>query len=145
MLLVAHLVYVVLLSLLLASLLIGPVGWRHNRAGERAIISWIFTIMVLLPLIWAATIWLPPAGPVVAGVSWVGPLLVGLMIAFLLAALAPRREPVVRHRSGQGVARTSGPPPGEVVAAREERVFADVMLWVFLVLGVGLIVGGYAL
>ncbi len=139
--LVAQLVFVVLLTLLLASLLTGPVGWRHNRAGERAIISWIFTIMVLLPLIWAATIWLPPAGPVVVGVPWVGPLLVGLLVAFLLAALAPPRRSIERTPRTE---RDPGVPASDVVVAREERVFADVMLWVFLALGVGLIAFGYA-
>jgi len=135
----ATLIFVVLLTLFLTSLLAFPFGWRHGRATDGVFASWLFTILVLLPIVWAAAIWLPPAGPTVVGVSWVGPLVVGLLVALLLAALAPPR---IRPASTPP-AEAGTPPRESAIAAHEGRVFADMMFWVFLAFAVGLVITGY--
>lgn len=138
--LLATLIFVVLLTLFLTSLLAFPFGWRHGRSRDDVFASWLFAILVLLPLVWAAAIWLPPAGPAIAGVNWVGPLLVGLLIALLLAALAPPR---LRPLSATPPTGAATAPGDRTIAAREDRVFADLMFWVFLALAVGLVITGY--
>lgn len=47
---------------------------------------WTF-FLVLLLVIWAASLWLRPIGPVFWGVSWVPLIFIGLIFALLLAAI----------------------------------------------------------
>jgi hypothetical protein len=49
---------------------------------------WAFFVIILLA-VFAADIWVAPAGPYFSDVYWVPPLAVGLLIALLLAATTP--------------------------------------------------------
>jgi hypothetical protein len=126
--------FIVLLALIFASVLIGPVGWRHSRTPSAAG-AWIFALLVLLLLMWLALVWIPPAGPVVLGVYWLGPLVVGLLLVFLLAAAAP---PPRRLRKGEE------PKAGQdqLGGAGTTAVFIDAMFWLFLLGAVALLTLG---
>ena len=126
--------FVVLLGVILASLLTGPVGWRHSRTPSAAG-AWIFTLLVLIPLMWLASLWIPPAGPAVMGVFWLGPTLVGLLLVFLLAAAAPpppRLPPGKEPKAGED----------QLAAAGTTAIFIDVMFWLFLVGAIALVAIG---
>lgn len=117
-------IFIFLLGLIFASVLTGPVRWRHSRT-ESAAGAWIFTLLVLLPLLGLSLIWIPPTGPAFIGVYWLGPLLVGLLIFFLLAATAP---PARRLRPGEE------PKAGQdqLAAAGATVIFFNMMFWLFI-------------
>lgn len=52
---------------------------------------WTF-LLVLLFVIWAASLWVTPVGPVYWGIAWIPLLFVGLVFALLLAAIPTSRE-----------------------------------------------------
>lgn len=127
-------VFIVLLGLIFASVLTGPVGWRHSRTPSAAG-AWLFTLLILFPLMWLALLWIPPAGPAVLGVYWLGPLLVGLLLVFLLAAAAPpprRLPPGVEPKAGQD----------QMAAAGATAIFIDAMFWLFFVGAIALLAVG---
>lgn len=118
-------IFIFLLGLIIASVLTGPVGWRHSRT-KSAVGAWIFTLLVLIPALWLSMIWIPPTGPAVMGVYWLAPLLVGLLIMFLLAAAAPpprRVRPGVESKMGQD----------QLAAYGFTAIFINTMFWLFLV------------
>lgn len=118
-------IFIIVLGLLLASILIGPIGWRHTRT-ESVAGAWLFTLFILLPLLWLSLVWIPPAGPVHFGVYWLSPLLIGLLLVFMLAAAAP---PPRRLRPGEE------PKAGhdQLAASGATVIFIDVMFWLFIV------------
>jgi hypothetical protein len=84
------------IALLLSGILIALLGWRHPaQPGETA--RWpaaAFVFFVLFFVIWAAGVWLTPAGPLVWGVAWIPLVIVGVIVALLvLAAAGPGRHP----------------------------------------------------
>lgn len=61
---------------------------------------WIFFFVVLM-IVWAASLWINPAGPVFLGVAWVPLLVIGFLVGLLFIALpkAPdSRRPFERKR-----------------------------------------------
>jgi hypothetical protein len=126
-----HLLFAVLLGGLLAALLTGPFRWRYHRSPA-IVVAWVAAVLVIVPGVWAALVWLPAGGPSVAGVDWLGPVIAGLLLVLVLAIAAPRRE---RY-------------PGEQPTPEETRIafsilFTDLLMWAFLVLVLGLIALGY--
>jgi hypothetical protein len=80
--------FIVVLGFVIASVMIGPIGWRHSRTSSVAG-AWLFVVLAILPLLWLASEWIPPAGPAILGVYWVGPVAAGVLLMLLLAAAAP--------------------------------------------------------
>lgn len=74
------LILVFLVALILT--LIFAVGFRKQRS--RASLAGFFLLLMLGT--WAIYAWVPPAGWLVYGVAWFQLLLIGLMIALLMAA-----------------------------------------------------------
>lgn len=127
-------IFIVLLGLLFATVLTGPLGWRHSRSVSGAG-AWTFTLLVLLPLLWLALIWLPPAGPTLFGVYWLSPLLIGLLVVFLLGAAAPTPRRLRRGeepRAGQDQIETAG----------ATAIFVDAMFWLFFLAALALLAVG---
>jgi hypothetical protein len=131
----AEILLIVVLALLLASLLVGPIGWRHDRV-DGFLGAWIFALLVLLPLLWLTVLWVPPAGPAAFGLYWAAPLVVGLLVLLLLVATSPL------PRRGRGGEVRPEPTDGEVAAAGITAVFLDVILWLFLILAIAFILIG---
>lgn len=128
-------ILVIVLGLVFASVLIGPIGWRHSRT-ESVAGAWLFTLLILLPLMWLPLIWMPPAGPSHFGVYWLSPLLIGLLVVFLLAAAAPpprRMRPGEEPKAGQD----------QLEAAGATAIFIDVMFWLFIAGAIALLVIGF--
>lgn len=106
---ILDLVFAIFIAMILASLITGPVGWRHPRlhnaqpTGRRA--TGMFLFLILLPLIWAGGLWLSPMGPEVSGSYWLPPLLVGLLVALLVLAVGSAGGPTTlgdNARAGAG-------------------------------------------
>ncbi len=57
---------------------------------------WTFFTIVLLAIL-ASDLWIGPIGPYYADVYWLPPLIVGVLIAFLLAATTPPGKPLTRN------------------------------------------------
>lgn len=131
-------VYITLLGLVLAWLLTGPGGWRHHRS-EGFAGAWLFVVLVLLPVLWLAMVWVPPAGPAISGVAWLMPLVVGLLVVFLLASVSPPP----RRRLGPN----EEPKAGQQQRAAETgpaAIFVDALFWLFLALAAALLIIGVA-
>lgn len=128
-------IFAVLLGVMLAVILAGPMGWRHHRTNSAAG-AWLFSLLVLFPLLWLALVWIPPMGPAVMGVFWLAPVAVGLLVVFLLSAAAP--PPRCRLRPGEE------PRAGEdqLAAAPAVAIFVDVMFWLFFAGAITLLIVG---
>lgn len=95
---------------------------------------WVVFIIIFLAS-WAANLWISPIGPQVAGVSFVPLIIVGLIIAVILAAVS---RPVTRNKSPKIEAEQQEPPKEAVNA-----VTVGVFYWVLLVILIFTIIGGY--
>ncbi len=97
---------------------------------------WAFFIIVFLA-VWAADLWVTPFGPYWYEVNWFPPLIVGVLIAILLAAATPSR------RRGQKI---EEPKPEEIAKREYEKEAVAVTLgslfWLILTLFVVTIIIG---
>jgi hypothetical protein len=57
---------------------------RPSRSGTALPFVWLFVI--LLFTMWAGGAWIGPAGPLIFGVAWMPFLVVGLIVALIIAA-----------------------------------------------------------
>jgi hypothetical protein len=79
--------FVLIIALLLTGIF--AAGFRRNRT-----LPALFTFFIVLFLsTWAAGAWIEPVGPVIWGIAWVPFFAIGLIFAFLLAALLPPAPP----------------------------------------------------
>jgi hypothetical protein len=83
-------------------------------------VTWLLFFAMVLLAAWAGGMWLRPIGPPVRGVYWLPFLVVGLVVALLLAATMPR-APVLHGRA-------PGPERGPEV----EMTFS-IFFWVLMV------------
>jgi hypothetical protein len=82
---------------------------------------WVFLLVVFLAA-WAGSVWMTPVGPPLFGVYWLSPLLVGLMIALLLAAATPQRSP-----------RTRAEAIAQARAEEETALAFTIFFWILLI------------
>jgi hypothetical protein len=83
----------------LLSLLVGAFsGARPARYGGSAAVVILFYFMILFFTSWAGGLWLRPFGPPLWGAYWLPFVLVGLLMALMLAAFG-RRAPQFTGRS----------------------------------------------
>ncbi|MBD3379001.1 MAG: hypothetical protein GF408_00870 [Candidatus Omnitrophica bacterium] len=84
----------------------------------------VFAFFIVLFLaIWAISLWLAPAGPVFLGVYWFPVIIIGFILALLLAASAPPRPPRTAEEAVE---------EAEKEAAAERSI--DALFWVLLVI-----------
>ena len=89
----------------------------------------VWSIFLLLSLvIWAGGVWVAPAGPVHFGVAWLPFLLIAILLAVLLAAVAP----------GGGRSHHS-----ELEIKREVEVGLGLFFWILTATLVAVIAAGY--
>lgn len=105
---------------------------------------WSF-FLVLLLIIWAASLWVRPIGPVYWGVAWVPLFFVGLVFALLLAAI-PTSDTGEETRRGEMIDEEM-PVDRAEVRRREDlnRTAATVsgLFWVFMIILLLVIIIGY--
>jgi hypothetical protein len=132
---VLEVVLVVLFALLLALLLTRVFG----RRGPGPFSGLVFFALLLALAIWALGGWLHPIGPPLWGVAWLGYLLVGVLVAFLIAALVPR-PPRPRPRDPRLAEAVEADRAQEAIGLAFSAFF-----WVVILLLIGAIVARYAI
>jgi hypothetical protein len=95
---------------------------------------WVVFIVIFLAS-WAANLWVHPFGPQLGGVSIVPVIIVGLIIAVILAAVT---RPARGNKPPKVEAEQQEPPKDAVNA-----VTVGVFYWVLLVILIFTIIGGY--
>jgi hypothetical protein len=125
------LIWDVLIALLVGILLtlIFTLGFRRRGPWSNIL---LFFLVVFLGT-WTAGIWIPPVGPSLLGVFWLSPLMVGLILALLLAAAFPSAP---RRRSREEIDLKPEVPSPVVVAV-------DVFFIVLLIVFAAVILVGY--
>ena len=120
-----------LLAVLLTAILVGPLG----RSGPGPWAGVLFFLALTFLFTWAGGVWLRPIGPAAWGVSWIGFLIVALLVGLMLAVLSPLRHRPPPPNPSEGVARG-----GE--AATAAVALAGILFWILLVLlGAAVIIG----
>jgi len=96
---------------------------------------WTFFVIILL-VVWAASLWIVPFGYIYWEIAWIPLFFIGLVIAFLLAALSSTPPRYRRTTKGSDVTAEEEP----------ERTYAAIglMFWVFVGLMLIAIIAGYA-
>lgn len=105
---------------------------------------WSF-FLVLLLIIWAASLWVRPIGPVYWGVAWLPLFFVGLVFALLLAAI-PTSDTGNEARRGEMIDEEMPVDRAEVNRRQDlNRTAATVsgLFWVFMVILLLIIIIGY--
>jgi hypothetical protein len=125
-------VLAVLVALAFGLVLVHAVGWRHPARPEPGP-SALFLFLLLFPLLWAAGLWLVPAGPRVLGAPVLPALVTGFLLVLLVSILADHRPRDVRAAAGQ----TS--------SADVAATLFGVVFWLLMMMAAGAIVAGYVL
>lgn len=105
---------------------------------------WSFFLVILL-IIWAASLWVRPIGPVYWGVAWIPLFLVGLVFALLLAAI-PTSDTGKESRRGEMIDEEMPVDRAEVNRRQDlNRTAATVsgLFWLFMVILLLVIIIGY--
>lgn len=104
---IPQILFILFLTLILVALLV-PVG-RYRRYNPQAYrrdipasdeepepedigigLTMLFFFFLLFPLLLAGSFWVGPHGPVFMGIPWVPIVVLGILLALLIAALSPR-------------------------------------------------------
>jgi hypothetical protein len=109
--------------------LIFTVGFRRRGPWSNVLLFFLFVFLGT----WTASIWIPPVGPPLRGVFWLSPLIVGLILALLLAAAFPATP---RRQSREEIKLKPDVPSPVVVAV-------DVFFIILLILFAAVILIGY--
>lgn len=103
---------------------------------------WSFFLIILL-IVWSASLWISPIGPVYWGVAWIPLIFIGIIFALLLAAI-PTSETDYRGVRGDVVDADVRTEPERA----EERAAAGAvgfMFWIFIFFLIIAIIAGYAI
>ncbi|NIR44267.1 MAG: DUF4175 domain-containing protein [Gemmatimonadetes bacterium] len=125
---VGEIFVLLVIALLFSFVLVGALGWR--RGTEPLWPAFLFVLLILFPVMWLASLWVDPVGPVFMGVSWVPVLLVAFIVILIIAAAVPPRPRRV----------AVAPTPEEETAA---GVAFGVFFWLLLIVLVLAIIAGY--
>ena len=123
----ADLLFALAVALFLA--LVFFLGVRRYGASWNSFL--LFFVIVFLAA-WAGGKWLTPFGPSIWGVEWMPFLLVGLVVALLLAAFTPVRRTRFKREA--------------MIQKKEERVFTiafGVFFWILIVVLIMAVIAGY--
>jgi hypothetical protein len=93
---------------------------------------WTFFSVTLLAIL-AADLWIEPIGPFYGEIYWLPPLIVGIIIAFLLAATSPPAKPIDKLKE----------PFNEIVEEQSKTIALGTFFWFLLILMLILIVLGF--
>jgi uncharacterized BrkB/YihY/UPF0761 family membrane protein len=125
-----HLLFALVAALIFTAILLA-IGRGGYEGGGWATAVILFGILVLTS--WAGGIWLHPVGPTVWGAAWMPFLVVGFVVALLLAAVS------AHHRRRTALSAAEAAEAGEVVGTT-----ATAFLWIFAVCLIAAITLHYA-
>ena len=126
-----------LVAAVLSVVLVGLTGWRRPRREEEGMWpSLIALFVVLVLMVWAGGVWVTPFGPPVWGGYWAPFLLVGVMVALLIATLTTAARPPRARREPR--------VEGEIEAEEAAASFFGLFFWLLLVIGIAALVIRYA-
>lgn len=135
---IAEFLIAMIIAVILAALLIAAAG----RRGPGPAAGFLFFFLLLFLAIWAGGLWMTPYGPMMWGtVPWLSYVVIGVILALLLAALIPP--------TGEPVDTTPSAPGEEIEATTTEKAAAGVGLalgiffWLFLLAMIIAIVARY--
>jgi hypothetical protein len=119
-----------LFALVIGLLLTGLFNLLFRNRGPWGL-WWVFLIVVFFAT-WAGGVWVTPFGPIWFGVAWLPFLLIGFLVALLLAAATPTQLPRTRSEAiAQAEAESAG------------AVALSVFFWVLLIGFIGSIIIAY--
>lgn len=84
-------------ALFVALILSGVFALATRRGRRKTGFFWLFLIIFLAT--WAGGIWIRPFGPILWGIHWLAFLLIGLVMALVLALSATDKFPRGRHET----------------------------------------------
>lgn len=93
---------------------------------------WTFFSVIILAIL-AADLWIEPVGPYYGDIYWLPPLIVGLIIAILLAATSPPAKPIKKLKE----------PLNELVEQQSKAIALGTFFWFLLILMLLLVVFGF--
>lgn len=93
---------------------------------------WTFFSVIILAIL-AADLWIEPMGPYYGDIYWLPPLIVGLIIAVLLAATSPPVKPIKKLKE----------PLNEMVERQSKAIALGTFFWFLLILMLLLVVIGF--
>jgi hypothetical protein len=88
---------------------------------------WPFFVILLL-VIWASALWITPIGPQFAGVAWIPLLFIGLMVAFLFAAMPTSRQN--KRKTKANIARDNADEPTTRETGATSAI--SILFWIFV-------------
>jgi len=86
----------ILISVLFALVFSALLVYGFGRRVPGPLNGVLFLFLIIFMFTWAVGSWVVPIGPVHWGVSWLGYLLIAILIMLLLGALLPPRRPRTR-------------------------------------------------
>jgi hypothetical protein len=100
---VLNLLLALIVALLFAVILV--YGFGRRAAGPMS--GFLFFFGLLFFAVWAGSVWITPIGPELWGVPWMTMMIVGLVVAMIIAAVAAPVSPEPTAPDEDGIA-----PPG---------------------------------
>jgi hypothetical protein len=104
---------------------------------------WTFFLALLL-IVWAASLWVRPIGPVYWGVAWIPLIFIGIIFALLLAAV-PTYDTRPYDGTRTDVREEIPADEAEIESRREAEATAAAVGWIFwtfvLILLIAIIIG----
>lgn len=94
----------VLLALLVGLLFAAILVYGFGRRAPGPMAGFLFFAVLLFFVVWAGSVWIAPIGPELWGVPFVTMLLVGLVVAMIIAAVAAPAPIETTAPDQQGVA-----------------------------------------
>jgi hypothetical protein len=128
-------------AIVLSLVLVAVLGWRHP-ARDETVPALFFVFFMIFPAAWAVGVWMVPFGPTAWGATWLPFVVIGLLVAFVIAAAVPgpgRRGRSARHPSTE---------VQERLAAEQEEVTTGVAIfglffWLVMLASLVAIVAAY--
>jgi Ca2+/Na+ antiporter len=108
----------ILVALLVTLVLSAVFALATWKGGKRKGLIWLFLILFFAT--WAGGLWMRPFGPTLWGINWLSFLLVGVVVALILAASQARPKPQGREETM------------EILENMRQRREAEQVAWVTL-------------
>jgi hypothetical protein len=119
---------------LILSLLFALATWKR---GRRRGLFWLFFILFLAT--WAGGLWMKPFGPALWGIHWLSFLLVGAVVALILAVAQSRPRPQGREETIEMLERMKREREAKQVA----WITLTIFFWILVLTLLGAIVFRY--
>lgn len=88
---IIDLIVAFIVAIIFGVILAAVIGWeRPGRTGFWP--AMLFVFLIIFFTAWAGGIWLIPMGPPIGGSYWLAFVVVGLLVALILAAVVPNRR-----------------------------------------------------